>query len=252
MTRLTRELLSLRRIRPGRGAADAPRVWLSLWARVRWKHKRAEAWPGDRLLAEETGLCVRRVQRALLLLERSGLITRKIGKPFGARKVRRVIELAPGISRDSQPKILPPTHAAEQLLADVGDIRERPSAAISMFWVIYACAQMNGGAEAHVTLACLKDMTGLRSRDAVYDQLDDLARVGLIEKVAGSWAEGIRVIKYVRQALPLAPAQVVTMVHKMPAQELPAPRLRRVSHAVGPPPIDWGGEWDPGVWEAIG
>ena len=58
MTRLTRSLLSLRRLLPGQGRADAPRVWLALWSHVRWRRKRGETWIGDRLLAEETGLDV--------------------------------------------------------------------------------------------------------------------------------------------------------------------------------------------------
>lgn len=246
MTRLTRQLLSLHRLLPGRGRADAPRVWLALWGHVRWKSKKAEVWVGDLLLARETGLDVRRVQRALLLLEQSGLIWRRVGKPYRARKTRRIIELAPGIARDRQPKICPPPpECATNLRLDVGDLRERPSATISLFWAIYVAAQMNGGNEAHTTLAALQEMTATRSRPAFYERLEDLARAGLIEKIGDSWCEGIRVLRYVPQALPtIAPAEVT----KMPL--LPEGRMVRAEPAWDWPPSS---EYDdPGLWEAVG
>ena len=248
MTRLTRSLLSLRRLLPGQGRADAPRVWLALWSHVRWRRKRGETWIGDRLLAEETGLDVRRVQRALLLLERSGLLTRSWGRPQGARKPRRIIELAPGIGRDRQPKICPPpAEAAEHLRLDVAELRERPSATISTFWAIYVCAQAHGGRESHVTMVALQDITGSRSAAAFYGQLEDLARAGLIEKVGAGWADGIRVLRYVPQALATIAPRTRVAEARMP--KLPPGRMIR--RPAQPPPVVWVEDRDPAVWEAV-
>jgi hypothetical protein len=252
-----RALLSLRRLLPGQGRADAPRVWLALWSHVRWDRRAAQTWVGDETLAAETGLDVRRVQRALLLLERSGLLWRKIGKPYRARKIRRVIDLLPGTKRARQPKIRIPVDAMEFLPAEIGDLRERPSATISTFYVLHAMSRAADNV-AELSLSALMDMLGLRSRGTLYDQLRDLVSLGLIEKVGELWADGIRILRYVvpRRPQTLAPASVTKpvaveraptlWVAPDPPPGLPAPPWLSIGDEV-----EDAGFADPALWEAV-
>lgn len=79
----------------GRGTEHARLLHLVLLAYTRWPGQtKQDPWPSNATLATRTGLDERQVERALVALRQAGIVTTRVGRRQGARRVvGRLIKL---------------------------------------------------------------------------------------------------------------------------------------------------------------